>query len=200
VRRLWIGAVLCVAALPSCGSSDDAGTGDTAEVIPPAAWAEAVCTEVGAAAEDLEAALAVIDELPVEVEADAPLGDVAGPLRDAFLSLPTYIDRYRTVVESTSAPDTPDGQAFRREVLEDLNAAGRTFGEAATRAETLDGDTTAEGFFGGAQAFADFPEAFASADLDFGDDVPPGIAAALTGDRTCAEVQGRLQSLIGGQG
>jgi hypothetical protein len=187
-------------AVPAC-SGDDGGGDDADEpVVPVAEWATAVCTEVGDAAVDLRQALAVIDELPAEVEADAPLGEHAAPVREAFLALPEYVERYRTVVRDTPAPDVFDGPAFRREVLADLAMADETFAAAAGAASTLDEDTTVEGFFGGAQAFADFPEAFAASDLDFGEDAPPDVVAALLEDRRCIDVQNQLQSLIGGQG
>ena len=179
--------------LPACG--DDGGGDD--EVIPTAEWAATVCGEVHAAAADLADALAVIDELPGEVEADAPLGENAERLRDAFLALPDYVETYRTVVEDTPAPDAADGVAFRGEVLADLEAAAETFGEAADAARTLDEDTTVEGFFGGAQAFARFPQAFEASDLDFGEDVPPDIATALLDDQTCIDTQNQLLALIG---
>jgi hypothetical protein len=181
--------------LAACG--DDGGAADE-EAVAPADWASTVCPAVGQAAGELGRALAVIDQLPDEVEADAPLGDHARPVREAFLALPTYVDAYRTVVEDTPAPDTADGAAFRQEVLDDLDAAADTFDGAAVAAEQIDDDTTVEDFFGGAQAFAGFPEALADSDLDFGDDVPPGVAEALAADRSCIDVQNRLISLIGG--
>lgn len=184
--------LLAVVALPSCGG-DDAGS---EEVVAPAAWVAAVCGEVADAAVDLGAALAVINELPAEVEADAPLGDHADALRDAFAALPEYVERYRTVIEDTPAPDTADGAAFREELLADLNTAAETFGEAADAAEALDGETTVEELFGGAQAFGEFPEAFAAADLDFGDATPPGVEQAMDADDTCRDAQNRLVTLL----
>ena len=194
VRRAWTGVVAGVLLLAACG--DDGGAADD-EVVAPADWASTVCPAVGEAAGRLREALAVIDELPDEVAADAPLGDHALPVREAFLALPTYVDAYRTVVEDTPAPDTADGAEFRREVLDDLDAAAETFDGAAVAAEQIDPGTTVEDFFGGAQAFAGFPEALAGSDLDFGEDVPPGVAEALAGNRSCVEVQNQLVTLIG---
>src|SRR5829696_4517244 len=108
MRRAWAGLVLAAVLLPACGG-DDGGAGDVA-VVAPAEWAAAVCAEVQDAARDLADALAVIDQLPAEVAADAPLGEHAEPVRDAFLALPEYVDRYRTVVDDTPAPDTADGR------------------------------------------------------------------------------------------
>lgn len=195
MRRVGTGLLLALLALPACGGDDGGGDG---EAVAPDAWATTVCAEVGDAAVDLRRALAVIDELPDEVAADAPLGDQARPVREAFLALPVYVERYRSVVEDTPAPDTADGAAFRDEVLADLASAATTFGEAAAAAEAISADTTVEDFFGGAQAFAGFPEALDASDLDFGEDVPPGVQAALQGNRTCAEVQSQLVNLIGG--
>ncbi len=184
--------VLAVVALPACGG--DGGPAD--ETVTPAAWVAAVCGEVADGGVDLGAALAVINELPDEVEADAPLGRHADALRDAFAALPVYVDRYRSVVEDTPAPDTPDGAAFRDEVLADLDAAAEVFGDAADAAEALDGDTTVEQLFGGAQAFGEFPAAFAAADLDFGDTVPPGVDRAQDADDTCRDAQNQLVTLL----
>jgi hypothetical protein len=184
--------LLVVVALPACGG-DDAG-GD--ERVAPAAWVTAVCGEVADAAVDLGAALAVINELPAEVEADAPLGDHADALRDAFAALPEYVDRYRAVVEETPAPDTADGQAFRDELLADLDRAAATFGDAADAAEALDEETTVEQLFGGAQAFGEFPDAFAAADLDFGDTAPPAVDQAMADDNTCRDAQNQLATLL----
>ena len=180
-------------ALPVCGGDDDGGA-----TVAPDAWVAAVCGEVAGATADLGAALAVIDELPGEVEPDAPLGDHADGLRDAFLALPDYVERYRDVVADTPAPDTADGAAFRDELLADLDAAAATFDEAAAAAERLDADTTVEELFGGAQAFGEFPDAFALADLDFGEDVPPGIAEAQAADDTCRDAQNQLVVVLGG--
>ncbi len=177
--------------LAACG---DGGGGE--EDVSPAAWVEAVCGEVGAAVGDLETALAVIDELPTDVEADAPLGERAADLREAFLALPVYVERYLAVVEETPAPGTADGAAFRDELQADLRSAQETFAEAAVLAEELDAETTVEDFFGGAQAFAGFPEAFAASDLDWGDDVPPGIEEAYAAEDTCRDTQNRLVSLL----
>ncbi len=177
--------------LPCCGGDDG---GD--ETVSAGEWVAAVCGEVEDAVGDLEVALAVIDELPTDVEADAPLGDQARELRRAFLALPDYVGRYLAVVEATPAPDTADGAAFRDEVLADLRGADETFTAAARRARTLDRDTTVEEFFGGAQAFTRFPEAFAASDLDFGDDVPPGVAEAFADDPTCRDTQNRLVTLL----
>ena len=179
-------------ALPACGGDDGSGEETTA----PDAWVAAVCGEVADAAVDLGAALAVIDELPGEVEADASLGEHADDLRDAFAALPDYVDRYRSVVEDTPAPDTPDGAAFRDELLADLDAAAAVFGEAADAAEALDEDTTVEQLFGGAQAFGEFPEAFAAADLDFGDTAPPAVDEAQAADDTCRDAQNQLATLL----
>jgi hypothetical protein len=187
--------VLIALALPACGGDDGAASD---EVIPAPEWATMVCTEVGEAAGELQHALAVIDQLPDQVEADAPLGDQARPVRNAFLALPAYVERYQTVVEETPAPDTADGPAFRQEVLADLESAAETFGAAADAAEAIDADTTVEDFFGGAQAFAGFPEALAASDLDFGEDVPPDVATAMHDDQTCIDVQNELLNLIGG--
>lgn len=192
VRRAWIGLLLAVVALPACGGDD--GGGD--EATAPEAWVAAVCGEVADAAVDLGSALAVINELPGQVEADAPLGEHADDLREAFVALPDYVDRYRAVVEDTPAPATPDGAAFREELLADLDAAAETFGEAAEAAEALDADTTVEQLFGGAQAFGEFPEAFAAADLDFGDAAPPGVAQAQAAADTCRDAQNRLATLL----
>ena len=194
MRRAWVGLLAGLVLVPGCGGDD--GAADDA-VVPADEWAAAVCAEVQQAAGDLADALAVIDELPAEVEADAPLGADAERLRDAFLALPEYVDRYRTVMEETPAPDTADGVRFRREVLADLEAAGDTFEEAANAAESLDEDTTVEGFFGGAQAFNEFPQAFAASDLDFGDEVPPGVSDVLLDDQTCIDTQNQLLALIG---
>jgi hypothetical protein len=180
--------------LAACG--DDGGSADD-ERVPAPEWASAVCSTVGEAAGELRRALAVIDQLPDEVEADAPLGDHAGPVRDAFLALPTYVEAYRDVVEATPAPDTADGAAFREEVLADLDAAAETFDAAADAAEQLSEDTTVEDFFGGAQAFNEFPQAFTASDLDFGEDVPPGVSTALLDDQTCVDTQNQLLALIG---
>ena len=185
-----VGLLLLVA----CGDDGDAGDD---EAIPPEEWASTVCPAVAEAAGELRQALAVIDQLPDEVEADAALGDHARPVRNAFLALPTYVDAYQRVVRATPAPDTADGSAFRNEVLEDLASASETFDGAAVAAEQIDESTTVEDFFGGAQAFAGFPEALSDSDLDFGEDVPSGVAAALAGNRTCVEVQNQLVSLIG---
>jgi hypothetical protein len=184
--------LLAIAALPACGAED--GTED--ETVAPAAWVAVVCGEVADAAVDLGAALAVIDELPGEVEADAPLGDHADDLQEAFAALPVYVDRYRSVVEDAPAPDTRDGAAFRDELLADLDAAAATFGEAADATEALDEDTTVEQLFGGAQAFGEFPRAFVVADLDFGDTVPPGVDQALDDDDTCRDAQNQLVTLL----
>jgi hypothetical protein len=177
------------------GCSDGGGGAD--EVVAPAEWARAVCATVGEASGELRQALSVIDELPADVEADAPLGDQARAVRNAFLALPEYVDAYRSVVEDTPAPDTADGAAFRDEVLDDLAAAADTFDDAADAARAIDAETTVEQFLGGAQAFSGFPQALADSDLDFGEDVPPGVAAALAGDRTCVSAQNDLISLIG---
>ncbi len=184
--------LLAIVALPACGAEDGADD----ETVAPAAWVAAVCGEVADAAVDLGSALAVIDELPGEVEADAPLGDHADDLREAFAALPAYVDRYRSVVEDTPAPDTRDGAALRDELLADLDAAAATFGEAADAAEALDEDTTVAQLFDGAQAFGEFPEAFAAADLDFGDTVPPGVDRALDDDDTCRDAQNQLSTLL----
>jgi len=192
VRRAWIGLLVVVATLPACGGDDGGGE----EAVTPEAWVAAVCGEVADAAVDLGAALAVINDLPGQVEADAALGDDAADLRDAFIALPDYVGRFRAVVEDTPAPDTPDGAAFREELLADLDAAAGTFGEAAEAAEALDGDTTVEQLFGGAQAFGEFPEAFAAADLDFGDAAPPGVAQAQAADDTCRDAQNQLATLL----
>ena len=184
--------VLAALAVPACGG--DVGAGD--ETVAPEAWVAAVCGEVADAAVDLGAALAVIDQLPGEVEANAPLGEHADDLRDAFLALPAYVDRYRAIVEDTPAPDTPDGAAFRDELLADLDTATTIFGGAADAAEALDEDTTVEQLFGGAQAFGEFPEAFAAADLDFGESVPPGVDRAREADDTCRDAQNQLATLL----
>lgn len=184
--------VLALVSLPACGGDDGAGD----ETIATEAWVATVCGEVADAAVDLVAALAVIDELPAEIEADAPLGDHADDLREAFAALPAYVERYRSVVEDTPAPDTPDGAAFREELLADLDAAAEVFGEAAEAAEALDGNTTVEQLFGGAQAFGDFPEAFADADLDFGDTVPPGVDRAVDAEDTCRDAQNQLATRL----
>lgn len=184
--------LLAAVALPACGGDDGAGD----ETIAPEAWVATVCGEVADAAVDLVAALAVIDELPGEVEADTPLGEQAADLRAAFAALPTYVERYRSVVEDTPAPDTPDGAAFRDELLADLDAAGEVFDEAAEAAEALDEDTTVEQLFGGAQSFGDFPEAFAAADLDFGDTVPPGVERVVDADDTCRDAQNQLATRL----
>ena len=197
VRRArigWLAALPAVLTLVSC--SGDGGGGDVPEAVAVSDWAAAVCAEVGEAAVDLRAALAVIDELPAEVEADAALGDQAGPVRDAFLALPAYVERYRAVVEGTGPPDIADGEAFRQEVLDDLAEAEATFGEAAAAAESLDASTTVEGFFAGSQAFGDFPAAFDASDLDFGEDAPPAVTEVLTSDPACVEVQNQLLDLI----
>ena len=117
-------------AVPACGGDDGAAE----EAVAPDAWVAVVCGEVARAAVDLEAALAVIDELPDEVAADAPLGDHADDLRGAFLALPAYVGRFRAVVEDTPPPATADGAAFRHELLADLDAATETFGDAAEAA------------------------------------------------------------------
>ncbi len=195
MRRAWVGLVAGLVLVPACGGDDGGGADDA--VLPAAEWAATVCAEVQGAAGDLADALAVIDELPGEVEADAPLGEDAERLRDAFLALPDYVDRYRSVIEETPAPDTADGVEFRREVLDDLEAAAATFEDAADAAETLDEDTTVEGFFGGAQAFNRFPQAFAASDLDFGEEVPPGVLEVLLDDQTCIDTQNQLLELIG---
>ena len=179
-------------AVPACGGDDGAAE----EAVAPDAWVAVVCGEVARAAVDLEAALAVTDELPDEVAADAPLGDHADDLRGAFLALPGYVGRFRAVVEDTPPPATADGAAFRHELLADLDAATETFGDAAEAAGAIDGDTTVEQLFGGAQAFGDFPEAFAAADLDFGDAVPPAVDEAQDDDDTCRDAQNRLATLL----
>lgn len=184
---------MALLALPACGG----GSGDD-ETVAPAAWVAAVCGEVAGATADLGAALAVIDELPGEVEPDAPLGEHAEALREAFLALPDYVERYREVVEATPAPDTADGGTFREELLADLDQAATTFDAAAEAAEALDEDTTVEQLFGGAQAFGEFPTAFAAADLDFGEDVPPGVAEAQAADDTCRDAQNQLVTVLGG--
>lgn len=184
--------VLALVSLPACGGDDGAGD----ETIATEAWLATVCGEVADAALDLGAALAVINELPGEVDADAPLGDLAEDLSAAFAALPDYVDRYRSVVQDTPVPDTPDGAAFREELLADLDAAAATFGEAADAAEALDEDTTVEELFGGAQAFGEFPAAFAAADLDFGDTAPPGVARAQAADDTCRDAQNQLATLL----
>jgi hypothetical protein len=191
--RAWVGLVVALLALPACGG-DDGGDEETAAT---SEWAATVCAEVQDAAVELADALAVIDELPDEVEGDAPLGENAAPVREAFLALPEYVERYGRVIRETPAPDTPDGATFRDEVLDDLETADETFSQAADAARTLDEDTTVEEFFSGAQAFSEFPQAFAAADLDFGDDVPPGVSEALLDDRTCIDTQNQLLSLIG---
>ena len=93
---------------------------------------------------------------------------------------------------------TADGDRFREEVLADLDEAPATFDAAAEAAERIDGDTTVEELFGGAQAFGEFPAAFAAADLDFGEDVPPGVAEAQAADATCREAQNQLVAVLGG--
>jgi hypothetical protein len=195
MRGAWVAVVLTLAVLPACGGDDGGGADD--EVVPTAEWAATVCGEVQDAVGELADALAVIDQLPEDVEVDAPLGEHADAVKAAFLALPEYVDRYRAVVDDTPAPDTDDGIAFRHEVLDDLEAAAATFQEAADAAETLDEDTTVEDFFGGAQAFNGFPQAFAASDLDFGEDVPPGVASALLDDQTCIDTQNQLLALIG---
>jgi hypothetical protein len=194
VRTAWWGLVVALVALPACGG-DDGASGDP---VPPDAWVSAVCGEVAAATADLGTALAVIDELPAEVEADAPLGENAAALREAFLALPDFVERYRDVVADTPAPDTADGAAFREELLADLDEAAAIFGDAADAAERLDEDTTVEQLFGGAQAFGEFPTAFAAADLDFGEDVPPGIAEAQAANDTCRDTQNQLVAILSG--
>lgn len=185
--------VVLLVVLAACGGDD----GEEAEEVPPADWVAAVCGEVGAAVGDLEEALAVIDELPTDIPADAPLGERAAGLREAFLALPTYVERYLAVVEATGVPATADGAAFREELRAALGSAQDTFAAAAERAEALDESTTVEEFFGGAQAFAEFPQALADADLDWGPDVPPGIGEAFTADPTCRATQNRLVALVG---
>lgn len=180
-------------ALPACGGDDGSG-----QTVSPDEWVAAVCGEVAEATVDLGTALAVIDELPGEVEPDAPLGEYAAALREAFLALPDYVEAYQDVVADTPAPDTADGIAFRDELLVDLDDAAATFGEAADAADRLDEDTTVEELFGGAQAFGEFPAAFAMADLDFGDDVPPGVAEAQVADDTCRDAQNQLVAILGG--
>ena len=69
---------------------------------------------------------------------------------------------------------------------------------AADAAGLLDEDTTAEELFSGAQAFGEFPAAFADADLDFGEDVPPGVAEAQAADDTCRDTQNQLVAVLGG--
>jgi hypothetical protein len=182
--------VLGLSVATACGGGDGGRSG------PPEDWAVTVCGEVAGALGDLETALAVIEELPTDVAADAPLGGRARDLRLAFLALPEYIERYLAVVEATPAPDTPDGEAFRDELLADLRSAEETFGAAARRARTLRAETTVEEFFGGVEDFAGFPEAFAASDLDFGEDVPPGVGEAVTADTTCRDAQNRLVALL----
>jgi hypothetical protein len=166
--------------------------------VAPDVWVSAVCREVAGATADLGAALAVIDELPGEVEPDAPLGEQADALREAFLALPDFVERYRDVVADTPPPDTADGAAFREELLADLDDAATTFVAAADAATLLDEDTTAEELFSGAQAFGEFPDAFAAADLDFGEDVPPGVGEAVEADDTCRDTQNQLVALLSG--
>jgi hypothetical protein len=101
------------------------------------------------------------------------------------------------VVEDTRAPDTPDGAAFRDELLAGLDEAAATFDDAADAARALDADTTVEDLFGGAQAFVGFPEAFAAADLDFGEDAPPGVVEAQAAEPACREAQSRLADALG---
>ncbi|MET1049924.1 MAG: hypothetical protein ABWZ55_09870 [Acidimicrobiales bacterium] len=194
MRKAWWGLVVALAALPACGG-DDGGRG---ERVAPDEWVSVVCAEVAGATADLGAALAVIDGLPAEVEPDAALGEHADTLREAFLALPDFVERYRHVVADTPAPDTADGAAFREELLADLDEAAATFGAAADAAGLLDEDTTAEELFSGAQAFGEFPAAFADADLDFGEDVPPGVAEAQAADDTCRDTQNQLVAVLGG--
>lgn len=186
--------MVALVVLPACGG-DDGGSG---EPVAPDVWVATVCDEVAGATADLGAALAVIDELPGEVEPDAPLGEQADALREAFLALPDFVERYRDVVADTPAPDTADGAAFRQELLADLDEAATTFAAAADAARLLDEDTTAEELFSGAQAFGEFPAAFAAADLDFGEDVPPGVAEAEAADDTCRDTQNHLVAVLGG--
>ena len=181
---------MVIVVLPGCG--DDGAGGEPVEA---AAWAVAVCAEVGAAAVELDEALAVIDELPGQVDADAPLGDQAEPLREAFRALPDYVDRFRAVVEATPAPATPDGAEFRDELLAQLDGAAMTFEEVAALADDLDDDTTVEQFFSGAQAFADFPDALAASDLDFGEELPPALGRAQAEDDTCLDAQNQLVAI-----
>ena len=84
------------------------------------------------------------------------------------------------------------------ELLADLDEAATTFAAAADAARLLDEDTTAEELFSGAQAFGEFPAAFAAADLDFGEDVPPGVAEAEAADDTCRDTQNHLVAVLGG--
>jgi hypothetical protein len=193
VRRLWWGWVtVVIVALPGCGED-----GSGAEPVEAAEWAAVVCAEVGAAAVDLAEALDVINQLPGQVDADAPLGEQAEPLREAFLALPDYVDRFRAVVEATPAPATPDGTKFRDELLAELEEAATTFEEVADLADDLDDGTTVEQFFSGAQAFGDFPVALAASDLDFGEEVPPALGRAQADDDTCLDAQNQLVAILG---
>ena len=97
----------------------------------------------------------------------------------------------------TPPPPTPaTGQPSATSSWPTWTSAAATFGEAADAAEALDEDTTVEQLFGGAQAFGEFPEAFAAADLDFGDTVPPGVDRALDDDDTCRDAQNQLVTLL----
>ena len=69
VSRAWMAVLATLVAIPACGGDDGAAE----EALAPDAWVATVCGEVARAAVDLEAALAVIDELPDE----ATISDIA---------------------------------------------------------------------------------------------------------------------------
>jgi hypothetical protein len=192
VRRSILGLAVALLLLAACGGGDQADDG-----LPPDEWVARLCAEVGDATGDLESALAVIDQLPTELDADAPLGDRLDALQRAFASLPTYVERYLTVVEDSPPPATADGAAFRDELLVGLREATREFDRAAEVVALLGPDTTVTEFFAFAQTFTGFTEALAAADLDFGDDAPPGVAEARADDASCRAVSNRLAAALG---
>lgn len=183
----------------ACGGDGDEGLpdADDADGVSVGEWAASVCGALRPAVGDLAGALAVIDELPAEVDPGAPLGDRIDDLETAFAALPAYTQVYVEAVRDTPVPSIADGPAFRDEVLAVLNEAGRTFTRTSAFVDHFGAETTAEQFFGQAQAFAGFSDALAAVDLDFGPDVPPDIADALTAEADCRAVSDQLAAALG---
>ncbi len=184
--------------IAGCGgdSGDDSGDEQGGDVAPEA-WVETICSGLQAPVTDLAEALAVINDLPAEVDPDQPLGERLGDLKQAFAALPTYLDRYLELVETTPPPDIPDGAAFRDDLAAELRDAQSVLSDAADAIALLPQLTTATRFLRQVERFAGFNEALSVIGLDLGDDVPPEIADALSTEPACQDVTGQLAAALG---